>query len=79
MKEMHRIEPTSKTRLINTLGLAIEEVKLVRTIAESRNQIDRTQQLSPFPDRLAFLNREISMLEERLEQIRCSAGCDPAR
>ena len=69
-----QIQPTSTTRLLTCLGLAIDEIKLVRSINKSREAIDQLEADNPFSHRLLFLKREISNLEARLAKIRNKAS-----
>ena len=70
MKISPQIEPTSTTRLLTCLGLAIEETKLIRSINKSREAIEQLQADNPSSHRLLFLRREASNLEARLAKIR---------
>jgi len=69
-----QITPTSTARLLTCLGLAIDETKLVRSINESREVIERLESEDPYSHRLLFLNRELSNLETRLIKTRRKAS-----
>lgn len=69
-----QIEPTSTTRLLTCLDLAIDETKVVRSINKSREAIAQLEADNPSSHRLLFLNREISNLEARLAKIRNRAS-----
>lgn len=76
MSPSHKIDPQSTDQLLNHLGLAIDEAKLVRAIIESKDEAYRLKKDSPFSDRLIYLNREITYLETKLEQLRALAEKD---
>lgn len=69
-----QIEPTSTTRLLTCLGLAIDETKLVKYINKSREAIEQLEADNPSSHRLLFLKREKSNLEARLAVIRNKAN-----
>jgi len=69
-----QIEPTSTTRLLACLGLAIDETKLVKYIKKSREAIEQLEADNPSSHRLLFLKREKSNLEARLAVIRNKAS-----
>ncbi len=69
-----QIEPTSTTRLLTCLSLAIDETKLVSSINKSREVIEQLEADNPSSHRLLFLKREISNLEARLAKIRNKAN-----
>ncbi|MCP4876004.1 MAG: hypothetical protein GY896_11105 [Gammaproteobacteria bacterium] len=69
-----QIEPTSTTRLLICLDLAIDETKLVRSINQSREAIGQLEAKNPSSHRLLFLRREVSNLEVRLAKVRNRAG-----
>ena len=70
MKGIHQIEPTSTTSLLAYLALAIDETKLVRSLDQLRDQARHERESTPFSKRLVCLNREISCLEKKIENIR---------
>ena len=73
MNTSPQIELTSKDRLLTSMRLAIDETKLIRSI---RNFGDMARQLKaddPFSLELKQLNKEITDLEARLEQVRSLA------
>ncbi len=69
-----QIAPTSTASLLTCLGLAIDETKLVRSINESREVIERLESEDPDSHRLLFLNKELSNLETRLIKTRRKAN-----
>lgn len=68
-----QIEPASTDRLLHCLGLAIEEVKLVRDIVNARHQASELKTRSPLSERLEFFDSEILKLESRLARVRREA------
>lgn len=73
MNISHQIEPTSTEHLLTCLGLAIDEAKLVKTIVESKEEVDKLKAEKSVSKRLVHLNREIEYLEAKLIQVRSSA------
>ena len=73
MNDPSEIEPVSTEQLLNCLGLAIDEAKLLRSLIESRELAARLKQENPFSDRLVYLNREITYLEKKLAEVRRKA------
>ena len=73
MSDTSEIEPVSTEHLLNCLGLAIDEAKLLRSLIESRDLATRLKQENPFSDRLVYLNREIAYLEKKLAEVRRKA------
>ena len=69
-----QIKPSSTTRLLTCLGLAIDETKLIKSINKSRAAIEQLEAENPSSHRLLFLKREISNLEARLVKIRNQAS-----
>ena len=76
MSSSHKIDAVSTDRLLNCLGLAIDEAKLVRSIIESKDRAYQLKKDNPFSDRLIFINREITYLEKKLAQVRSLAEKD---
>lgn len=76
-----QIEPTSTSRVLACLGLAIDETKLLRSINNSSAMIKRLETEDPASHRLLFLKKEMSNLEARLAKIRSQASRNktPAR
>jgi hypothetical protein len=73
MSELPEIEPVSTEHLLNCLGLAIDEARLLRSLIESKQMAARLRQEQAFSDRLIYLNREISYLEKKLAEVRRQA------
>lgn len=69
-----QIEPVSTGRLLDCLGLAIDEAKLVRSLIHSKNMLHKLKAENTFSDRLIHLNREIKYLEKKLAEVRCQAN-----
>ena len=69
-----QIEPTSTSRLLACLGLAIDETKLLKSIKNSRAMIAQLEAENPSSHRLLFLKKEISNLEARLAKTRSRAS-----
>ena len=68
------IEPTSTGQLLSCMGLAIDEAKLVRSLIQSRNLLNKSKLDDPYSPRLIFLTREISHIEAKLTQVRKAAA-----
>ena len=66
MSDPSEIESVSTEQLLNCLGLAIDEAKLLRSLIESRELAAKLKREDPFSDRLVYLNREITYLEKKL-------------
>ena len=69
-----QIEPTSTASLLMSLSLAIDEIKLIRSIENSTAMTKQLELEKPSSHRLLFLKREISTLEARLVKIRSKAS-----
>ena len=69
-----QIEPTSTASLLMSLSLAIDEIKLIRSIKNSTAMTKQLELEKPSSHRLLFLKREISTLEARLAKIRSKAS-----
>lgn len=70
----HQIEPTSTDRLLTCLSLAIDEAKLVRSLIQMKNQASNIRASTPHSERLAYLDREISYLENKINDVRKQAN-----
>lgn len=64
------INPTSTSRLLNNLGLAIDEAKLVHTISNLTNQLYRIEPTSGSSSRTRYLRKEIDKLQNQLVETR---------
>ncbi len=73
MNGTHQIEPASTDSLLACLGLAIDEAKLVRDIVEAKDQAHKEVSADSYSRRLLYLNREIELLEDKLEKVRIRA------
>ena len=69
-----QIQPVSTGRLLSCMGLAIDEVMLVRSINISKEMIRNLKAGSPFSDRLNHFKREIRQLETKLDRVRSLAN-----
>jgi hypothetical protein len=69
-----QIEPASTGRLLTCLGLAIDEAKRVRSIIKSKDSAAELELEKPAPRKLILLNREIELLEAKLDKIRSQAS-----
>ena len=67
----HRLfsEPASKQRILANLHLAIDEVKLLRSLTMSKELARNLQHKSPQSDRLQFVQKEIGYLESELANV----------
>lgn len=68
-----QIEPVSTERLLSCLGLAIDEAKLVRSIIKSKDMAYKLKAEKPLSKRLTHIDREISYLKAKLEEVRLAA------
>jgi len=69
-----QVEPTSTEHLLACLGLAIDEAKLARKIIKSKDIARDLEARNPAPRRLILLNREIELLEAKLDRVRSQAN-----
>jgi len=67
-------EPASKKRILANLHLAIDEVKLLRSLTMSKELSQNLQQNNPGSDRLQFVEKEIGYLESELVNIHRKAA-----
>ena len=74
VKGIHQIEPTSTASLLASLSLAIDETKLLRSLFQLKDQARHERESTPFSKRLVYLDREISSLEMKIEDIRKQAN-----
>jgi len=63
-------EITSNDKLLNSLGLAIAEAKMLRSLLKARRSSIRSDRENGQIERLAQLNREIDYLEAKLREVR---------
>ena len=63
-------EITSNDKLLTSLGLAIAEARMIRSLLKARESSMRPDRNSNQAERLAHLNREIDYLEAKLIEIR---------
>jgi len=73
MKTFPQIELVSKDRLLNSMRLAIDETKLIRSISSSKDMARKLKLDNPLSQRLKHLNKEITKLEARLTKVRSMA------
>jgi hypothetical protein len=69
-----QIDPASTSRLLLCLSLAIDEIKLIKSIKKSSAMIKQLETWNPSSHRLIFLKRELSNLESRLAKTRSKAS-----
>jgi len=69
-----QIEPTSTASLLTSLSLAIDEIKIIRSINDSTAMIEQLGAEKPASHRLLFLERELLNLEARLAKTRSNAS-----
>lgn len=69
-----QIEPISTTSLLTCLALAIDEIKLIRSIDIAREAIKQLETDNPSSHRMLFLKKEMSNLEARLTETRSRAS-----
>lgn len=69
-----QIDPTSTPRLLMSLSLAIDEIKLITSIKNSTAMTKQLELEKPSSHRLLFLKREISTLEAKLAKTRSKAN-----
>ncbi len=74
MNGSHQIEPTSTDRLLNCLGLAIDEAKLARSLIQAKDRAHKEKTENHFSHRLIIINREIELLEAKLARVRSQAN-----
>ena len=55
---------------LRNFNLTVEEIKLVRTIDDLINGLEKLRIEDPLSERADFFRREIEKLEEKLEQVR---------
>ena len=71
-------EITSNDKLLTSLGLAIAEAKMLRSLLKARQSSIKADRESGQLDRLAHLNREIDYLEAKLKEVESRANRSPA-
>ena len=74
MNPSPQIQPVSTGRLLSCMGLAIDEVMLVRSINISKEMIRNLKADNPFSDRLIHFKKEIGRLETKLDRVRSLAN-----
>ena len=73
MSTAPEFKPVSTEHLLTCLDLAIDEAKLVRSLIKSKDLAIKLKSDDPFSQRLIYLNREITYLEEKLIEFRSQA------
>ena len=63
-------EITSNDKLLNSLGLAVAEAKMIRSLLKARESSIKADRNSNQTERLTHLNREIDYLEAKLVEIK---------
>ena len=74
MKSSPQIEPRSTSHLLDCLGLAIDETKLLRSITRFRDMATNLSDEDVFSGKLTYVNQQIEMLEARLHEVRTQAN-----
>ena len=73
-----RIDPLTTNCVLKKLGLAIEEIKLMRPIDSVLEQVDKTQAGKLGASRRRYLESELKFLNKRLETLRKEADLKQA-
>lgn len=63
-------EITSNDKLLNSLGLAVAEAKMLRSLLKARESSIKADRSSGQLERLVHLNREIDYLEAKLLEVK---------
>lgn len=63
-------EITENDKLLNSLGLAVAEAKMIRSLLKARESSIKADRHSNQIERLTHLNREIDYLEAKLVEIK---------
>ena len=64
------IDPNSTNQLLNNLGLAIDEAKLVLNLSKLNNQVFNLESSNGVSEDSADLRKEITLLEVQLNYVR---------
>lgn len=67
-------EITSNDKLLTSLGLAVAEAKMIRSLLKARESSLKGDRNSNQAERLTHLNREIDYLEAKLIEIKSKAN-----
>ena len=70
------INPLSTRRVLKQIGLAIDEIKLVRSINSLSQQVDTTNASQLESGRKRYLVSELRFLNKRLQSVRERAAAD---
>ncbi len=68
------IDPNSTSQLLNDLGLAIDETKIVKAINSLSKQLNNIEASSGKSTRTQYLNSEIESLKLQLNSVRDQAN-----
>jgi len=68
------IDPNSTNQLLNNLGLAIDEAKLVLNLSKLNNQVFNLESSNGVSEHSADLRKEITILEVQLNYLRDRAS-----
>ena len=68
------IDPLSTNGVLRTLGLAIDEIKLVRSINSIKAQVASSDAAQLESGRRRYLNSELRFLKKRLQAVREKAA-----
>jgi hypothetical protein len=71
-----RIDPLSTSCVLKNLGLAIDEIKLVRSIDSLSEQVRISDDQRLDPGRRRYLISELRFLNKRLRAVREKAGTE---
>jgi len=69
-----RIDPLTTSHVLQKLGLAIDEIKLVRSIKSINEQVSSPDAEKLESGRHRYLNSELRFLQRRLQSVRDKAG-----
>jgi len=69
-----RIDPLTTNNVLQKLGLAIDEIKLVRSIKSINEQVSSPDAEQLESGRHRYLNSELRFLQRRLQSVRDKAG-----
>ena len=69
-----QIDPLTTSCVLKYLGLAIDEIKLVRSIDSLNEQVRMTNSMNIDPHRKRYLISELRFLNKRLHAVRAKAN-----
>ncbi len=65
-----QIDPMTTSAVLKNLSLAIDEIKLVRSIDALNEQVKQAQEMQPLLSRKRYLDSEMRFLNKRLKAVR---------